>query len=277
MNLVVGSTGLLGTSICLKLAQAGKPVSGLVRDLAGEKAKQLSSAGVHLVLGDLKDRASLRRAVAGAHTVICTASSTFSRREGDSIETVDHLGVLALIEAADHGGVKAFVYVSFDTGGDDSPLSRAKQEAEARLKTTKLAWTILQPALFAEVWLSPALGFDASAGKARIYGDGDRNVSYIAVDDVAKAVVACVDNPAAARRTYTFGGPTPTSQLDAVHAYERITGRTFAVEHMPLAAIKDARLKESDPMMKSFYGLMQHVAEGFPTDPSTLAKLGVQA
>lgn len=277
MNLVVGSTGLLGTAVCEKLAKAGKPVSGMVRDLTSDKARQLSAAGVHLVLGDLKDSASVRRAVAGVHTVICTASSTFSRREGDSIETVDHRGILSLIDAAAQGGAKAFIFVSFDSGKDDAPLSQAKQEAERRLKASKLNWTILQPALFAEIWLSPALGFDAKAAKARIYGEGDQNVSYVAVDDVAKVVVASVDNPAAARQVYKFGGPTPTSQLDAVHAFERVTGRTFAIEHMPLEAIKSARAKEADPMMKSFYSLMQHAAEGFPTDPRVLMKLGVNA
>ena len=277
MNLVVGSTGLLGSTICLQLAKAGKPVSGLVRDTSSEKAKKLSAAGVHLVLGDLKDAGSLERAVAGVHTVICTASSTFSRREGDSIETVDHLGVLSLIAAAERGGVRSFVFVSFDAGNDDSPLSRAKHDAEERLKASKLNWTILQPALFCEVWLSPALGFDAAGGKAVIYGAGDRNVGYIAVEDVAKTVVACIGNASASRQVFTFGGPVAASQLDAVHTYERVTGRKFAIERMPLDVITQSRRSESDPMKKSFFSLMQHVAEGFRTDPNVLTKLGVRA
>lgn len=277
MNLVVGSTGLLGSAVCLKLAKAGKPVLGMVRDLNSEKARALAGAGVNLIAGDLKDPASLRRAAADAETIVCTASSTLSRREGDSIESVDHVGVQSLIDAAEQCGVKRFIFVSYESGNDDSPLSRAKQEAEARLKHSKLDWTILQPGLFCEVWLSPALGFDANEGKVRIYGEGDRNVSYIAVDDVANAIVACVDNPKASRQVFVLGGPTPTSQLDAVHTFERATGRTFTIERMTIEAIKAARAKATDPLTKSFYSLMQHAAEGFPTDPRALTQLGVKA
>lgn len=276
MNLVVGCTGLLGSAVCLKLAKAGKPVRGLVRDMNSDKARALAAAGVNLVPGDLKDPTSLRRAAADVSTIICTASCTFSRREGDCIESVDHIGVQSLIEAAEQSGAQRFIFVSFESGHDDSPLARAKQEAEARLKRSKLEWTILQPGLFCEVWLSPALGFDATAGKVRIYGQGDRNVSYIAVDDVANAVVACVDNPAASRRVFVFGGPTPTTQLDAVHAFEHVTGRKFTIERMTIDAIQAARAKETDPLMKSFYSLMQHAAEGFPSDPRTLTQLGVK-
>lgn len=276
MNLVVGSTGLLGSAVCLKLAKAGKPVLGLVRDLNSEKARTLAAAGVNLVPGDLKDPASLRRAAADVTTVICTASCTFSRREGDSIESVDHLGVQSLIDAAEQCGVKRFIFVSFESGDDDSPLARAKQDAEARLKGSKLEWTILQPGLFCEVWLSPALGFDVREGKVRIYGEGDRNVSYVAVEDVANAVVACVDNPKATRQVYTFGGPAATSQLDAVRTFERVTGRKLTIERMTIEAIKAARAKATDPLTKSFYSLMQHAAEGFPSDPRALTAMGVK-
>lgn len=276
MNLVVGGTGLLGSAVCLKLTQVGKPVRALVRDLNSDKAQALAAAGVNLVRGDLKDPASLHRAAADVTTVVCTASSTFSRREGDSIESVDHLGVQSLIDAAEQGGAKRFIFVSYDSGDDDSPLSRAKQEAEARLKASKLEWTILQPGLFCEVWLSPALGFDVREGKVRIYGDGDRNVSYIAVEDVANAVVACVDNAKANRQVYTFGGPAPASQLDAVRTFERVTGRTLAIERMTVEAIKAARAKATDPLTKSFYSLMQHAAEGFPSDPRALTAIGVK-
>jgi hypothetical protein len=42
----------------------------------------------------------MREACEGAEVVISTASSTLSRQEGDSIETVDRIGQLSLIETA---------------------------------------------------------------------------------------------------------------------------------------------------------------------------------
>lgn len=55
MILVVGSTGLLGTAVTKKLAAAGQPVTALVRNAGGDKARALRAAGAKLVTGDLKD------------------------------------------------------------------------------------------------------------------------------------------------------------------------------------------------------------------------------
>jgi len=96
MILIVGSTGLVGSAVTTKLSAGGKPVTALVRDPASEKARALAAAGAKLVVGDLKDRSSLEKALAGVDTVICTASSTISRREGDSLDTVDNKGVQSL-------------------------------------------------------------------------------------------------------------------------------------------------------------------------------------
>ena len=114
MNLIVGATGTLGTEICRLLISAGKPVRGLVRPTSnGDKVAMLDALGVNLVLGDLKDRKSLDTACRGARAIISTASSTFSRQEGDSIQSVDLQGQLSLLEAAKAAGVAHFVLVSF--------------------------------------------------------------------------------------------------------------------------------------------------------------------
>jgi len=90
MNLVIGATGLLGGEICRQLRQAGKPVRALTRATADPvKVEQLKRSGATLVQGDLKDRVSLDAACRGVATVITTASTTFSRQAGDSIQTVD--------------------------------------------------------------------------------------------------------------------------------------------------------------------------------------------
>ena len=131
MILIVGSTGYLGSLVTTKLATAGKPVTALVRDAASEKARALKQAGAKLVTGDLKDRGSLERALEGVDTVICTASSTLSRQEGDSLETVDGKGVQSLIDAAEKKGVRRFIYVSFSRNITvDMPLARFKRAAE---------------------------------------------------------------------------------------------------------------------------------------------------
>src|SRR5206468_7505479 len=70
------------------------------------------------------------------------------------------------------------------------------------------------------------VGFDAAGGKVKIYGEGNGKVSYIALEDVAKAVVACVDNASTSRQAIPIGGPAALSQLDAIALAEKTTGRS---------------------------------------------------
>jgi len=90
MNLVVGASGMLGTEICRKLAEEGKQVRALVRGSTDPaKRDKLKTVGANLAYGDLKDPSTLETACLGVSAVISTASSTFSRQAGDTIETVD--------------------------------------------------------------------------------------------------------------------------------------------------------------------------------------------
>jgi uncharacterized protein YbjT (DUF2867 family) len=78
MILVVGATGILGGMITQQLLAQGKEVRILVREnspseaLAAQgmatSARTLIDAGAQPVCGDLKDRASLDRAVKGMDT-----------------------------------------------------------------------------------------------------------------------------------------------------------------------------------------------------------------
>ena len=163
-TLLVGATGLLGPEICQRLTASGHQVRALIRPTAdATKRAALVGLGVELVEGDLKDAASLARASAGVQAVISTASSTLSRQAGDSIETVDQQGQLALVESARRAGVDRFVFVSFRENPDiQFPLTVAKRTVERALKSSGMAYTILQASYFMEVWLTPALGFDAA-------------------------------------------------------------------------------------------------------------------
>src|SRR5580704_1985 len=197
MILVAGSTGLVGGQICLDLAKADKAVRALVRSTSDRtKIDVLKSRCIELVEGDLKDRSTLDAACAGVLTVVSTASSTLSRQPGDTIETVDRDGELNLVEAAKAAGVRHFIFVSFPPFAEDFPLNKAKRAVEERLKASGMAYTILWPTFFEEVWLSPALGFDAANAKARVYGSGENKIRWISYFDVAAFAAACVDNPA---------------------------------------------------------------------------------
>lgn len=79
------------------------------------------------------------------------------------IRTTDLNGEITLIDAAVAAKVRQFVYTSFSGNLDlDFPLRNAKRAVEQHLQRSGLTYTILRPSFFMEVWLSPAVGFDAA-------------------------------------------------------------------------------------------------------------------
>ena len=277
MHLVIGSTGLLGGQICRGLAGKGQPIKALVRTGSDPaKRRELEAMGAAIAVGDLKDRGSLAAACQGVSTVISTASSTFSRQENDSIETVDRRGHLDLIEVAKAAGVKRFIYTSFRLDVDpgvDYPLKSAKREVEKQLVGSGIEYTIIQPSCFMEVWLTPALGFDYPSAKVRIYGAGNSPLSWVSTSDVARLAIASIENPVARNAVIELGGPEPLSPLEVVRIFERVSERKFAVEHISIAALEAQKAAAIDPLQESFAGLMLRYVRGDAIDMSeTLSK-----
>ena len=263
MILVVGATGVLGGEICSLLAGRRKPVRALVRGTAAsDRVARLKGLGVELGQGDLKDRASLDAACRGTTAVISTASSTVSRQDRDSIETVDRQGQLSLVDAAARAGVKHFIFVSFPIIETDFPLQAAKRAVEERIRKSGMTYTILQPTFFDEMWLSPALGFDSSKGTAQIYGAGQNKVSWISFQDVAQFAVASLDNPRAKNAVIQLGGPEALSPLEVVRLAEQVRGKRFAVQHVSEDALRAQYRGATDPLQQSFAALMLYYARG---------------
>jgi uncharacterized protein YbjT (DUF2867 family) len=257
MNLVIGATGLLGSTIARRLRGDGKPVRALVRSTSDPgKVRALEEAGAETMVGDLKDRDTLAAAMTGITTVISTASSTISRAAGDTIQSVDRQGQLDAIAAARAAGIRHYVFVSFPTSRISFPLQDAKRDVEGALRDSGMTYTILQPLNFWEVWLSPALGFDVEHRRARIFGDGGGKVAWVSLLDVAEVAVRALDNPRARNQTFAFGGPEAINLLDIVRLFEGITGHAFEIERVPLEAVRAQLRPDSDPLAQSLAALV---------------------
>ncbi|MEJ7827037.1 MAG: SDR family oxidoreductase [Segetibacter sp.] len=271
--MVVGSTGFLGMEICRRLLEANKQVKGLVRASSDEtKVAALKQMGVETVVGDVKDKTSLDNGFKGVYAVISTASSTLSRQEGDSIETVDNAGQLNVVEAAINAGVKHFVFVSFNHIPVGFPLQTAKRAVENRIRESGMSYTILQPTVFMEVWLGPALGFDYFNAKANIFGDGKNKISWISLADVAAFAVASLDNAEAINAVFELGGPDALSPLEVVKIFEEKSGKSFSLQFVPKEALKAQKEAATDSLSESFAGLMMGCAEGSEIDMNTTLK-----
>jgi uncharacterized protein YbjT (DUF2867 family) len=265
--LVAGATGFLGIEICRQLIAKNKNVKGLVRATSDSgKVAQLKELGVEIIEGDLKNKGSLENALRGVSAIISTVSSTFSRQEGDSIQTVDDEGQNNLIDAAVSAGVSQFVYVSFCTMPGQFPLQTAKRKVEKHLAESGLNYTILQPTYFMEIWLSPAVGFDYPNAKATIYGEGRNKVSWIAIKDVASFAVAVLDNPIPANSILQLGGPAALSPLEVVSIFEAAQGKKFELQFVSEEALRAQKEGAEDSLSESFAALMSGVANGSEID-----------
>lgn len=265
MILVAGATGVLGSEIVRRLLARGEKVRAMVRiTSAPEKVARLEKAGAEIVRADLKEPQTLLPACEGVNAVISTVTTILTSQPGDSFEATDGQGNKSLIDAAKTAGISKFVFVSFDTSkSPEMPLSNAKKDAEAHLKTSGLDYTILHPSLFFESWLGPMLFADPVAGTAKVYGKGTDKIRFVSVADVAEFAVQSLSRPAATNATIPIGGPDETSQRDAVRIFEEEYGKNFSVIEVP-EAVLDAQWRSAEnPFDKTFAGLMLGVARGF--------------
>ena len=189
-----------------------------------------------------------------------------SRQPGDTIDGVDRIGQLQLIEAAASAGVKHFVYISFSPMAEDFALQRAKREVEQALIASGMAYTILRPTFFMEIWLSPALGFDVAARRARIYGTGENPISWISFPNVAEFAVRSLDTPAAHNATFTLGGPEAISPVQVVRIFEELGGAPFTVEYVLESVLRAGKASARRALDEAFAALSLAYAHGDAID-----------
>jgi uncharacterized protein YbjT (DUF2867 family) len=233
MNLVIGATGVLGSEICRRLRQRGLPVRALVRrGSAGEAA--LKALGVDIAHGDLRKPGTLDAACQGVTTVFSTATAMGSKDKSLTLKAVDHDGQLYAVAAAKAAGVKRFVFISVSpTLKPPAPLVRYKREVEVAVRESGMRWTILQPTVFMEIWLGQALGWDHTAARATIFGDGAGVLNWVSVADVAELAVRALDDPRLQDKEVPVGGPEAIAPNDVVRIFEEASGRKYAAKRVP--------------------------------------------
>jgi dihydroflavonol-4-reductase len=110
-TLVTGATGFLGSHVARALAGRGENVRVLVRPSSDLRA--LEGLDADRFTGDLRDRASLGRAMEGVHRVFHVAADyRLWARNPREIHESNVTGTRNLLDAARHAGVEKFVYTS---------------------------------------------------------------------------------------------------------------------------------------------------------------------
>ncbi|MEP7181547.1 MAG: SDR family oxidoreductase [Betaproteobacteria bacterium] len=237
MIAVFGASGRLGRAVARLLIDDRRPVRAVTRNPAS--LADFAQLGVEVVVADLRDTASTARACAGA-THVVAATHGFPGQRGNDPPAVDRDGNRRLVDAARGAGIERFVFVSAAIASADNPVDffRFKQESENYLRDSGMEFTILRAAAFMEFWAAMIGDGILKDGKAKIFGVGENPINFVSVADVARYVVASLDDPRLRNRTITVGGPQDLSFLDVVATFERVTGRTAVVSHVPLAVMR---------------------------------------
>jgi dihydroflavonol-4-reductase len=110
-SLVTGATGFLGSHVARQLLARGERVRVLARPQNDRRA--LEGSGAEIVEGDLRDAASLDRAVAGTSRVFHVAADyRLWAPDPREIYESNVTGTRNLLEAARRAGVERFIYTS---------------------------------------------------------------------------------------------------------------------------------------------------------------------
>ena len=264
MILVAGATGQLGGLIAERLLEKGEKVRILVRP--GSDYEHLVTAGAEPVIGDLKDPSSLATACRGVDSVVTTANST-ARGGNDTVQSVDRVGNVNLIDAAAAAGVGHFIFVSLfgAQANHPIPLMAAKGETEDHLRASGMEWTVLQPNLFFDKLPMMVMAPAFTGQPVTLVGEGRRIHSLVAMRDVVEYAVAALEQEQSRGKTLVIGGPAPVSWRDVVAAFVAAFDRKIPIRTVPI--------NEPIPGMPDFvYGLLAAL-EGYdsPLDSSNLA------
>lgn len=235
---VFGASGFIGRYVVQRLAERDYVVRAAMRDTAsGGFLRPLGDAGRIVPLyAPLDNEAAVRRAVAGAECVVNLVGILAERRRGD-FERVHHLGAAAIARQAAAAGVERLVHVSAIGADPTSPsrYARSKAQGEAAMRAAFPAVTILRPSIVFGPEDQFFNRFAAMAARlpALPVIEGDTRFQPVYAGDVAAAVMAALDRPAAAGQTYELGGPDITSFRDLLDYINRETGHHRRLVTLP--------------------------------------------
>ncbi len=283
--LVLGGTGFVGRSVCEKLVErqggAGRGIVVPTRRLGHGRHLQMLP-GLQLVEADLHDDAQLARLVAGCDAVV----NLVAVLQGDE-QRFRHVHVelpRRVAAACRTAGVKRLVHVSALGVAENAPSQylRSKAQGEKVLKEAGLDLTVLRPSLIFgahDRLLNLFAAMQAVAPLVPLAG-ADSRYQPVWVDDVARAVVRCLDDPSTIGQTYECAGPDVFTLRQIVQSAGRWAGHPRAVIGLPgtLATLQAVAMEllPGEPLMSRDNLASMRVPNVASGTLPGLAALGIQ-
>lgn len=241
---IFGGSGFVGSQVVRALAEPGSQGRGArIRVAArqpgrGYKLRMLGDVGqIEVVQANLRDEASIGRALDGAEAVINLPGILFERGR-QTFQSVHVDGPRRIAEAAARRGITRFVQMSA-LGADTQSASRyarSKAEGERAVREVIPTATVVRPSL---VFGAEDALFNRFAAMAVIspalplIGGGLTRFQPVYVADVAAAIARMILDPSTAGRTYELGGPAVYTFREMMELMLRVIGRRRILAHVP--------------------------------------------
>ena len=242
--LITGATGFTGGHLCERLTREGHRVRALVRD--ENRCSDLRHWGVEIVRGDLRDSASLTRAIHGIDTVYHIAAlfrqENVSRKEmwANNVQ-----GTKNILDAAVKAGVQRFVHCStIGVHGDiknppaneESPYAPGDYYQESKTAAEKITLQYMKDGKLPVVVFRPGgiygprdLRFlklirPIKSGRFVMLGSGEVVYQMIYIDDLVDGIMLCGTKRDAVGRIYILTGDEPSTLNQLVGVIAEVLG-----------------------------------------------------
>jgi len=237
--LVTGGSGFLGGFVLAEAARRGHDCVALARSAGA--ARRVTARGAAPLEGDLDDAAAL--------------TGVFARARCDALVNLASLGfghAPSIVAAAVGAGLGRAVFVSTTavTTGLPARSKAVRLAAEATVRSSGLAWTILRPTMIygapGDRNMSRLLALLAAAGRVfpprapvllPVPGGGGRLQQPVHVADVAAALLTAVERPGTAGSCYDIAGPEPVTFAELLRASAAAVGCRARLLPVPLAPV----------------------------------------
>ncbi|HEY0719708.1 MAG TPA: SDR family oxidoreductase [Gammaproteobacteria bacterium] len=197
--MIVGANGFIGQSLLQHLRAAGHQVTACVRNT---RRYRPAHPDIRVVEADYTTHTTPEQwlPLLQGFDVVINAVGIVRQQGSNRFAQIHTHGPHALFDAAQTAGVKQVVQIS--ALGSGTPFHASKHAVDDHLAQLGLDWLILRPSLVYGTGGKSAALFKAVAALPLIplAGNGNQPVQPVAVEDVARIVVAFIEGQIAPRQ-----------------------------------------------------------------------------
>tara|TARA_Y100000589_G_scaffold79878_2_gene73590 strand:- start:2660 stop:3622 length:963 start_codon:yes stop_codon:yes gene_type:complete len=238
--LLVGATGTLGRQIAKQAIEEGHDVRCIVRN--PRKASFLQEWGCELTKGDLLSRKDIGYALQDIEAVV--DASTSRPDDSKSIYETDWDGKLNLFNECEEQGINRIIFLSILLTEQfrNVPLMDIKFCTEKLLEKSKFDYTVFKCAAFMQGVIGQ-FAIPILDSQAVWMSGTPTKIAYINTQDMAKIIVASIDNQDTFKETLPLVGPKAWDSNEIIKLCEKYSKRkakVFRVADFILKATQSA-------------------------------------